>query len=327
MKKKAIILVLVLCGSCLLLAKGSNNGPLPHQKTDVLRRLPIMHTTKNRVVLPIRKAGNLILIQGRADTLQGSFILDTGAPYLVLNQTYFRNYRDNPEEQSVNINGEKEDLKIVEVDSLYFQDVSYNKVIADVTDLSQIENRKGVRILGLLGINLFLDFEMEIDLSNNVLYLNRLTEEGQCENQKAIVYHRSPAFTTPLSLSREMVTFKGTVNDEELRFCFDTGAEYNVLDARVPKNVLEDVTIVRKMQLYGSSGGANEVLAGVTHFVNIEGYPLANMQTIISKLEALRAAYGTHIDGIIGYQLLARGTVCVNFKKKELRFYTPFTEK
>jgi len=43
------------------------------------------------IVIPIKRAQNLIVVEAKIDTMQGNFILDTGAPYLVLNQTYFRN--------------------------------------------------------------------------------------------------------------------------------------------------------------------------------------------------------------------------------------------
>jgi hypothetical protein len=42
------------------------------------------------VVIPLKRAGKLLLIEAEADGQRGDFILDTGAPFLVLNQTYFR---------------------------------------------------------------------------------------------------------------------------------------------------------------------------------------------------------------------------------------------
>ncbi len=316
-------LLFLVCLKILLCFPVKTYGmPIPTDETDISRRLPLMFSSKNRIALPIRRAGNLILIKAKADTLEGNFILDTGAPYLVLNQTYFRNYRDIPEQQSVGINGEAQSVKVVEVDSLLIEGVKYKEIIADAANLSQIENRKGVRILGLLGVNMFLDFEMEIDLAHNVLYLNRLTEEGGCQNPLAIANKRNANFTAPVSLRRDVIQFSASINDRKLRFCFDTGAEYNVLSADVGKKVLEGITIVRRMKLYGSSGGSSEVLAGSINFLEIEGFRLANMQTILSDLEQLRKAYGSQIDGMIGYQLLSRGVVCINFKTKELRFYT-----
>src|SRR6185436_6351068 len=53
---------------------------------------PVASSDSASCIIPFRRAGNLILIQAKADTTNGSFILDTGAPNLVLNITYFRNY-------------------------------------------------------------------------------------------------------------------------------------------------------------------------------------------------------------------------------------------
>src|ERR1043165_8521915 len=53
---------------------------------------PFTKDDSSSVEIPFIRAGNLILIQAKADTLDGNFILDTGAPKLVLNTTYFREY-------------------------------------------------------------------------------------------------------------------------------------------------------------------------------------------------------------------------------------------
>lgn len=312
----------LMCFLMVTCLSAEAHAVVPTDEIDISRKLPLMTSDQNRTAIPIRRAGNLILVQAQADTLEGYFILDTGAPYLVLNQTYFRNYRNNPNEKSVSVNGEAEAIKILEIDSLKLGHITYTEVIADATNLAQIENRKGVRILGLLGVNLFLEFELEIDVENNVLYLNRLTDKGKCQSPQAIAHQRTPDFTVPLSLRRDVVSFEAKINQRKLRFCFDTGAEYNVLGADVSDDIMEGVRIARRVKLYGSSGGSQEVLAGSINFIEISGFRIANMQTIISNLEELRAAYGNNIDGMMGFQLLSRGTVCINFKTKEMRFYT-----
>jgi hypothetical protein len=43
-------------------------------------------------VIPFTRAGNLIVVKAKVDTMEGNFILDTGSPHLVLNLTYFRDY-------------------------------------------------------------------------------------------------------------------------------------------------------------------------------------------------------------------------------------------
>src|SRR5882757_11370346 len=53
---------------------------------------PVVTSDSSTCVIPFSRAGNLILIKAKADTTEGNFVLDTGAPGLVLNLTYFRNY-------------------------------------------------------------------------------------------------------------------------------------------------------------------------------------------------------------------------------------------
>src|SRR5688572_17931465 len=51
---------------------------------------PRAYSDSSTSVIPFNRAGNLIVVQARVDTTVGNFILDTGAPSLVLNITYFR---------------------------------------------------------------------------------------------------------------------------------------------------------------------------------------------------------------------------------------------
>ena len=58
------------------------------------------------LIVPIKRAGNLIIVEAQIDSLEGNFVMDTGAPYLVLNSTYFRDSPHVEEQQSAGINGE-----------------------------------------------------------------------------------------------------------------------------------------------------------------------------------------------------------------------------
>ena len=53
---------------------------------------PVIKMDSPSCVIPFTRAGNLILIKAKVDSIDGNFILDTGAPNLVLNMTYFRHY-------------------------------------------------------------------------------------------------------------------------------------------------------------------------------------------------------------------------------------------
>ncbi|MBK7441147.1 MAG: hypothetical protein IPI65_06360 [Bacteroidetes bacterium] len=50
---------------------------------------PIPQGEFDELFIPLKRVQNLFLIEARVDSLVGNFILDTGAPHLVLNKTYF----------------------------------------------------------------------------------------------------------------------------------------------------------------------------------------------------------------------------------------------
>ena len=56
---------------------------------------------------------------------------------------------------------------------------------ADVSNLNHLENRAGVKILGLFGFNMFKNFEIVIDGNNNMLQLFRIDRNGARVNSKA----------------------------------------------------------------------------------------------------------------------------------------------
>src|SRR5688572_15324204 len=66
-----------------------NNESGDQSSLQTFFREPVVQTDTCDFVIPFSRAGNLILIRARADTTEGSFILDTGAPGLILNMTYF----------------------------------------------------------------------------------------------------------------------------------------------------------------------------------------------------------------------------------------------
>ncbi len=73
---------------------------------------PFVKSDSTNCVIPFSRAGNLILIKAKADTTEGNFILDTGAPGLVLNITYFKNHESiNKDAESGGITGKTQTLQ------------------------------------------------------------------------------------------------------------------------------------------------------------------------------------------------------------------------
>jgi hypothetical protein len=274
------------------------------------------------LIIPIKRIQNLIVVEARIDTIIGNFILDTGSPILVLNKTYFRKGWDvnlsaaNATGQSVT------PVMRTSVDDFAIRELYFENLPADINDLGHIENHRGIKILGLLGVSLFTSFEMVIDVHKSVMYLHRLDGKGAVPEKEKIV-KSEPILKVPFRLTRNTITLDVTIAEKKLVFCVDTGAEANALSSRLPGKILEAFSVSKRMVLVGTGGTQTEVLMGTVDDMIIGGRSFRNMHAAITRLDDLGAAYGRSIDGILGSNFLVKGIISINFVTKELRMH-PF---
>src|SRR6201996_276697 len=79
------------------------------------------------LVVPIKRAGNLIIVEAAVDSVEGNFVLDTGAPYLVLNETYFRDYPHLSDQEAGGLNGNSEASFTTYVHHFKILDLEYSR--------------------------------------------------------------------------------------------------------------------------------------------------------------------------------------------------------
>jgi len=272
------------------------------------------------LVIPIKRVQNLLLIEARINDMEGNFILDTGAPHLVLNKTYFRQGKLSDGTSAAGITGGGNQVYHMQVDSLVIDELYYTSLDADVVNLGHLEDAKGVKILGLLGANLFSQMEMEIDLQHSILRLTRMDGSGQLLSVSS-GDPPPPDMLVPIELENNIIFINSTVAGKKLRFCFDSGAETNVLSNSIGNKVLSQFSLISRAELGGTSSQRLDVLSGQLGEMTIGNHSFKKMPVILADLSGLREVYNTDIDGILGYDFLSSGRVIINFRKKELTMY------
>jgi len=303
--------------SFLFLTQGQWHDATPKEGIFLMSTAdPIAICDLDVVTIPFKRAGRLLIIEAQVDALRGNFIFDTGAPYLVLNRTYFRNYKKRKSATAKGVTGESNLIDLVKVDSLKLKNISYAGLNADLVNLGEIENVRGIKVLGLLGLNLFKGFEIEIDVRNSVLKLYQIDEDGNC-------IKAPPTFeceiTQTIGVFDNTIFTECYIGGKKLRFGFDTGAETNALNSRVNKKVLETISITGRRSLSGVGEGNVEILFGRMNDFKIGNNSILGMQTLITNLDGISDVYGTQIDGMLGFDFLNKGVVRVNCKKKTLK--------
>jgi len=268
------------------------------------------------VIIPLKKAGRLLLLEAIIDGRIGSFIFDTGSTGLVLNQTYFRDYAPMDAMEAGGITGSAGKSYRIRLNRLQLGNLVYEKLYADVMNLGHIENRRGIQVFGLFGLNLFKDMEMMVDLKNNELQLHKIDKDGKrlSGSTEKIIYD----ITGKVNEYENMAYVEVVIGEKVLAFCLDTGAESNVIDISLPKKVMETVTVLRRSTLQGVGSGTQDVLFGKMNDFMIGGEKLEDMQVIMTNLTGLSQKYGYPINGMLGYDFFEKGKIYINLVKHEL---------
>ncbi|RYY38583.1 MAG: hypothetical protein EOO08_14025 [Chitinophagaceae bacterium] len=271
-------------------------------------------------VIPFNRVGNLILVQAQADSIEGNFIFDTGAQHVLLNSTYFRDYTATTvtDVESSGINGGTAPLQRITLGKLRLGTLGYPRIDADLGELGHIENSKGVRILGLLGMELFRDCEILLDYDENLLYIHRLRKrEAALYTNVAAQSPPSEYTELPIELKENYILVRTTVAGKELRFVMDSGAETSVIDSRLPNSVLEGLVVTRRIQLNGSSR-KKEAVFGTLPELTVGPHQLKNVPMLVSNLEQSCFSQFDCINGILSFDALSPRRIGFNFVTRKL---------
>ncbi|MFN4313415.1 MAG: aspartyl protease family protein [Chitinophagaceae bacterium] len=286
-----------------------------------LRIDPVVSSDSADIVLPFSRAGNLILLKASIDSVEGSFVLDTGAPHLVLNLTYFRDLPDarpDPGEETGGITGAVAAARPTDIRQLRLGPIRYNSIRADRANLGHIENSRAVKILGLLGVQLFKRFELIIDYENSLIYLHLISRKESSTYQSEQLKNPDSYRIFPMQLFENKMLTTAHIAGKKLSFVIDTGAESNVLDSRLPDRIFEQVTITRRIVLTGSGNTKVEALYGHLRNMKLGELEIARLPVLVTNLEKLCFSYDRCIDGMLGYEFLSMQKIGFNFVKNKM---------
>lgn len=284
------------------------------QQRNAIRLYPTEAFEKE--IIPIKMIGRLAVIEARIDTLVGAFILDTGAPYLILNKTWFRDQGATSLAQAGGITGALSDVKNLGVREFQLGKLTYKDFEADIIELAHLEASRGIPILGLIGLNFFTNMELEINYQQQQIILFALDERGNRLVKEEETRHAEA--TVPFYLNNGIIFIDGSLNDVNMRFCFDTGAELNVFHNRLPKKAMQNISITSRSILTGTSNQKTEVLRGSVSSLRLGDFICPDMSILLTNLTNMSRAYDTRVDGMIGYELLKMRSLSFNFMKAEI---------
>jgi predicted aspartyl protease len=281
---------------------------------------PVVTSDTPSCIIPFSRAGNLIVIRARVGDTEGNFILDTGAPRLILNLTYFRDLPlvSAPDGESGGITGSTSDNHPTVVDKLSYGPIHYHKVEADRVNLGHLENSKGIKIHGLLGMQLFKRFEMIIDYEKSLIHFHLIGKKEASSYKSEMLNDTSQYNEFSIRVDDDKLLTYGEMAGKKLVFLIDTGAESNVLDSRLPDKVFEQVTISNRIVLAGSGSQKVEALGGSMTGMKLGKVDMGTLPVLVTNLVKMCYAYDRCLDGMLGFDFLSRQKIGFNFVKRKM---------
>ena len=314
----------VLCLLMVFAACYSRALGLPVQKTEAAfvceLSFPQSNPHINTIYIPFHLVGRLMIVQARVDTVSGNFIVDTGSERLLLNRDYMAG---NPADRMITAVGNTGLLHAREhqVDSLHLDQLRISNLLAHVVDLDHIETKKNTKIIGILGYNVFKDFELFIDFPNSRIVLSRVNKHGN--RLDPVPSWEVPYDSLTFELKKHFIVVRTIVNKMDLEMILDSGAELNLIDRRVNKRVIEKFTVIKRVNLIGMGKRQVEVIAGVLHDVHCGNQSSSRMNTLLTSLDEINNAFHISVDGVLGYEFLNQRRTMINYQKRKLYFFGP----
>jgi hypothetical protein len=254
---------------------------------------------------------NQIWLKATVENQLGYFILDTGAPTLLLDHRSDPTEKKDTESAGTGISG---NVSLIphRVSSFSLGGQERGGQEAYLIDLSAFEKRSGNELLGMIGYEQLKDFELLIDCANRELsfFPARRNELHRTEE---------PVLTLRFDYESHLPILTLRNGKQKLRFAIDTGAGVNLISdehGRTIKGLLEESNTVN---VAGLDGSHEELAYASLPALKLGDFSLAEVPFVRCDLSELQPLEGPAIDGIIGPRLLRQFRISINFKKQ--KFY------
>jgi hypothetical protein len=266
--------------------------------------------------VPVRLVKGLLLVEAEVDGRRGTFVLDSGAPALMLNKREFSAPANAQAlataEAPKGVNGPVSGMSFYAVKQFDWQGISFHDKEIPTLDLRTIEQQLGnVPLLGLIGYNL---------LSQYALTLDYRAARVQLRRPEAALASAAPLLTLPFKLRGHLPIVEVTVDGQPYQLALDCGAQTNLLDAQLAPAFAKKLRKRSQDVLRGGDSTPRTVVSGQIPEMRLGGsLPFHHQQTVFADISHLNQKPGqAAVQGIAGYPLLSQYRTTIDYVNSQL---------
>jgi hypothetical protein len=214
------------------------------------------------------------------------------------------------------INSSVTGLDITKISEFDFYGIKIKNQDVLTMDMSNLEQSNDMEIYGLIGFQVYKDYDILFDYENNSLVFIKpeLTPKYLKDTHQT-----NKIAEVALEMKSHIPCVKGSIGKNEYTLGIDSGAGGNVLDRKLWNLLKKQLKNVEDVELRGA-GESRNVQSGSLKKLSIGNKVFTNTKTVFNDISHLNATGKIQIDGIIGYEILSKQKTVLSFQNQKLIF-------
>lgn len=280
--------------------------------------------TKNdqkHFTIPFKRVGKLISVEGKLDGINRTFLLDNGAPVLILNSAHIVkdtvNIKSIMSSTAKGVGGDITNMDIDKIESFEFGGIKMDAQKVVSMDISHLEKETKTTFYGLIGYQILKDYDLLFDYRKNTITFIKpeatkefLEKNFKSKNRKEV----------PIQMSSHLAVVDAFINGKKYSFGIDCGAESNLIDLRLKDELINNFSNIKTDSLSGANKETVETITGALNLIEIGGVKFKKTETCFSNISHLNNNPGLKLDGLLGYDILSKHPILISYKNKKIFF-------
>ena len=251
----------------------------------------------------------LPVVQAELNGQLGNFIIDTGAPGIVINAK-----SHNATSITTNGNGISGDIHLTEVNisAFVWGNIELENISGLALDISHLEETAEKKIAGLIGFEILQKFELFFDFQSKTIRIYDSKKSTLHKNNK-------PTESIPFEMEGHIPVISVKIENQTFRMGIDTGAETNLIDKeRIKKLNKENLLNPRVEELRGLDQQIQRQIATEIKSTQTKKNDFPNMKYLTSDFSKINETYGLNLDGLLGAPFLNTTKISINYQKRKI---------
>lgn len=269
--------------------------------------------------VPFKKVGNLIAVEAKLNGITRTFLLDSGAPKLILNSAHIE--KDTTLKKmklgSAEGVGGQISMDIEPIESFDLNGIKMGAQDVISVDLAHLEKETKTTFYGLIGFEVYKDYDILFNYEDNtIVFIQPEAAEAYMSSQ----FKSKERTVVPMEMSSHIPVIEGYIKGKKYALGIDCGAETNLLDLTLVNELKKNCRKLKTDTLVGADKNAVETVSGQLAALEIGHVKFKHVETTFSDMSSLNQGYNLKLDGLIGYEILSKQPTLISYKNKKLIF-------